>query len=60
MFHNISINDQEKFNDLVFRLNENYNIITRNEFHMFLDGKLKNNEKKSLSPLMMVSIQTSL
>tara|TARA_Y100000996_G_C22511119_1_gene638429 strand:- start:354 stop:1187 length:834 start_codon:yes stop_codon:yes gene_type:complete len=46
MFHNISKYDQEKFYDLIVNLKAEFDILTCNEFHMFINGELDNKGQK--------------
>ena len=40
MLHNISKSNFNNFKELIFHLTKEYNFLTRDEFHLFLNGKL--------------------
>ena len=46
MFHDVPASLQNSFYELVKILNQKYQILSCDEFHLFLDGKLKSNSKK--------------
>lgn len=46
MFHDVSVHLQNSFYELVKILNKKYQILSCDEFHLFLDGELKSNSKK--------------